>query len=138
MEILRLLDYEGFPMDDLAYKLSAFLERIKARGENVKSVLQPLGGILGLIGCILSCPLAVVGGLRPQGLALETVLIDKNRQNQCLQPLGLISCILSCPPVVGGVQYPPRAEAKYPTRVEVLRDRGPGTYLPRRGLGIAS
>ena len=69
--------------------------------------LQPLGGILGLIGCILSCPPAVVGGLRPQGLALETVLIDKNKQNQCLQPLGLISCILSCPPVVGGVQYPP-------------------------------
>ena len=38
VEVLRLLDYEGFPVDDLAYKLSAFLERIKARGENVKSV----------------------------------------------------------------------------------------------------
>ena len=30
MQALRLLDYEGFPVDDLAYKLSAFLDRIKA------------------------------------------------------------------------------------------------------------
>ena len=44
----------------------------------------------------------VVGGLGPQGVGLEGILIDKNQQNQLLQPsvgdLGLIGCILSCPP----------------------------------------
>ena len=88
--------------------------------------LQPLGGIFGLIGCILSCP-PVVGGLRPRGLALETVLIDKNRQNQRLQPLGgilgLIGCSLSCPPVVGDlggpwVAMPPRGKGSAPQRCE--------------------
>ena len=29
VQVLRLLDYEGFPVDDLSYKLSAFLDRIK-------------------------------------------------------------------------------------------------------------
>ena len=73
--------------------------------------LQLHGGILGLIVCMLSCP-PVVGGLGAQGLGLETVLIDKNQQNQ--GPWGAI------PLRGGGPKYPPQGG---------VRDRGPGTYI---------
>ena len=53
---------------------------VSCGGKNL--CLQPSGGILGLIGCILSCP-SVVKGLQLQGLALESILIDKNRPNLC-------------------------------------------------------